>query len=86
MKRLSDLTGIAAEKIFPHNLRHLFARLYYQKTGDLFGLADVLGHSSINITRIYAADTEKRIRDSINRLGILISERERSTNKKKNTT
>lgn len=86
MKKLSTVTGIAAEKIFPHNLRHLFARLYYQKTGDLFGLADVLGHSSVNITRIYAADTEKRIKDTISRLGILLTPKEQKTGKMKKTT
>ena len=45
-------------KIFPHNFRHLFARIYYEVTKDITGLADLLGHSSINVTRIYTATTE----------------------------
>lgn len=49
---------IAESKIFPHNFRHLFARIYYEVTKDITGLADLLGHSSINITRIYTATTE----------------------------
>lgn len=57
MKKLGDSTGIKGEKIFPHNLRHLFARAYYQKTKDLAGLADLLGHSSLNVTRIYTLNT-----------------------------
>ena len=46
------------KKIFPHNFRHLFARIYYKVTKDITGLADLLGHSSINVTRIYTATTE----------------------------
>lgn len=57
MKALKDKAGIDGEKIFPHNLRHLFARTYYQCTKDLAGLADLLGHSSLNITRIYTSNT-----------------------------
>lgn len=86
MKSLARKAGIAPEKVFPHNLRHLFARLYYQRTGDLFGLADVLGHSSINITRIYTADTEKRIRENINRMGSLFLNSNKKLTKKKKTT
>lgn len=57
MKALKDKAGIDGKKIFPHNLRHLFARTYYQYTKDLAGLADLLGHSSLNITRIYTSNT-----------------------------
>ena len=53
MKKLYKASGIAPEKIFPHNLRHLFARVYYQMTRDIVGLADILGHSSLDTTRIY---------------------------------
>ena len=49
---------VAESKIFPHNFRHLFARIYYKVTKDITGLADLLGHSSINVTRIYTATTE----------------------------
>ena len=57
MKALKDKAGIDGGKIFPHNLRHLFARIYYQCTKDLAGLADLLGHSSLNVTRIYTSNT-----------------------------
>lgn len=53
MKRLSVRAGVDPEKVFPHNLRHLFARTYYKKHKDIAYLADILGHASINTTRIY---------------------------------
>lgn len=59
MKALKEKAGVDGQKIFPHNLRHLFARLYYEVTKDLAGLADLLGHSSLNVTRIYTSSTGK---------------------------
>ena len=53
MKGLCGRAGVPAEKVFPHNLRHLFARTFYKVCGDLVKLAAVLGHSSIETTRIY---------------------------------
>ena len=53
MKRLCKAAGVAATKVFPHNLRHLFARIFYKSSKDIVRLADVLGHSSIETTRIY---------------------------------
>ena len=53
MKALKKMAGVSGEKIFPHNFRHLFARVYYQATKDIAGLADLLGHSSLNVTRIW---------------------------------
>ena len=53
MKRLCASAGVAAQKVFPHNLRHLFARCYYEKEKDLVRLADYLGHSSLETTRRY---------------------------------
>ena len=53
MKRLCTAVGVEATKVFPHNLRHLFARCFYKVCHDVVRLADVLGHSSINTTRIY---------------------------------
>ena len=58
-KALKEKAGVDGQKIFPHNLRHLFARLYYDVTKDLAGLADLLGHSSLNVTRIYTSSTGK---------------------------
>lgn len=57
MKGLSRQAGVEGTKIFPHNLRHLFARCFYDATRDVAKLADVLGHSSIETTRIYLLST-----------------------------
>lgn len=53
MKRLCAVAGVAPEKVFPHNLRHLFAVSFYAASRDIVRLADVLGHSSVETTRIY---------------------------------
>ena len=62
MKRLAKRAGVAPGKVFPHNLRHLFARTYYKVYKDLLRLSDILGHSSIETTRIYTirSFTEQR--------------------------
>jgi integrase/recombinase XerD len=57
MKALCSKAGVLPEKVFPHNLRHLFARTFYSVEKDIVKLADVLGHSSINTTRIYTMET-----------------------------
>ena len=57
MKRLCKTAGVAPSKVFPHNLRHLFARTFYKVCRDVVKLADVLGHSSIETTRIYLIST-----------------------------
>ena len=57
MKALCDKAGVAPSKVFPHNLRHLFARTFYKVCRDVVKLADVLGHSSIETTRIYLIST-----------------------------
>ena len=59
MKKLGEQAGVGTRKVFPHNLRHLFARSYYQMEKDLGKLADLLGHSSINTTRIYTIESGK---------------------------
>ena len=53
MKNLCKFAGVEASKVFPHNLRHLFATIFYRACKDIAKLADVLGHSSIETTRIY---------------------------------
>ena len=58
MKRLGKDAGVDVRKVFPHNLRHFFARTYYKMHKNIAWLADILGHSSINTTRIYTATTE----------------------------
>jgi len=57
MKALCESAGVEPGKVFPHNLRHLFARTYYTLEKDLNRLADILGHSNINTTRIYTIES-----------------------------
>ncbi len=57
MKALCSRAGVPASKVFPHNLRHLFARTFYSLEKDIVRLADLLGHSTVNTTRIYTAET-----------------------------
>lgn len=71
LKNLCDAAGVSREKVFPHNFRHLFARTYYGLQKDIVRLADLLGHSSINTTRIYTVETGNIHRQQIQRLGLL---------------
>ena len=72
MKRLCALASVARSKVFPHNLRHLFARTFYTMEKDIAKLADILGHSSIDTTRIYIISTGSEHRRKIERLGLVI--------------
>jgi len=72
MKQLCAAAGVAATKVFPHNLRKLFARTFYRIEKDIAKLADILGHSSINTTRIYIMTTGTEHRRKIERLGLLL--------------
>ena len=71
MKNLCESAGVERNKVFPHNLRHLFARTYYSLQKDIVRLADILGHSSINTTRIYTMETGEIHRKQIQNLGLL---------------
>lgn len=71
MKALCESAGVDRDKVFPHNLRHLFARTYYSIQKDIVRLADILGHSSINTTRIYTMETGDVHRRQIQKLGLL---------------
>lgn len=71
MKDLAAKAGVPKEKVFPHNLRHLFAREFYKQTHDIVKLASILGHSSIETTRIYTKETEDECRIEIERVMIL---------------
>lgn len=62
---------MSEKKIFPHNLRHLFARTYYDLQKDVVRLADILGHSSVNTTRIYTMESDEIHRKQIQQLGLL---------------
>ncbi len=71
MKMLCREAEVSEKKVFPHNLRHLFARVYYSVEKDIVRLADILGHTSINTTRIYTMETGDVHRRQIERLGLL---------------
>lgn len=73
MKALCKSAGVDRKRVFPHNFRHLFARLYYKTTRDLTGLADILGHSSIEITRIYTMDTGREYRINMEKMQLALS-------------
>ncbi len=71
MKKLCKLAGVDASKVFPHNLRHLFARAFYKASKDIVKLADILGHSSIETTRIYLLSTGEEHLRQLERLGLV---------------
>ena len=72
MKKLCEDANVQKDKVFPHNLRHLFARTYYTVERDIVRLADILGHTSVNTTRIYTMEPGEIHRNQIQRLGLLI--------------
>ena len=72
MKKLCPDAGVMDSKVFPHNLRKLFARIFYKVAKDIVKLADVLGHSSINTTRIYIMTTGEEHRRQLERLGLVV--------------
>ncbi len=71
MKALCKKANVASSKVFPHNLRHLFARTFYRACRDVAKLADVLGHSSIETTRIYLISTGIEHARQLERLGLI---------------
>ncbi len=71
MKRLCKSAKVDASKVFPHNLRHLFARTFYRACRDIVRLADVLGHSSVETTRIYLITTGVEYARQLDRLGLV---------------
>lgn len=71
MKHISDIAGVPTSKVFPHNLRHVFARTYYEEWKDVVHLADILGHSSINTTRIYLNYSGSECERQLNKLKII---------------
>lgn len=72
MKRLCRAAGVKTSKVFPHNLRKLFARTFYGIEKDIAKLADILGHSNIDTTRIYIMSTGTEHRKKMERLGLVI--------------
>lgn len=71
MKSLCLEAEVNPEKVFPHNLRHLFARVFYGIEKDIAKLADILGHSSINTTRIYIISTGTEHRQRMGRMRLI---------------
>jgi len=72
LKALCEIAGVSKDKVFPHNFRHLFARTYYSIEKDIVRLADILGHASVNTTRIYTMETGDVHRRQLQRLGLLL--------------
>lgn len=73
MKALCRAAGVPAEKVFPHNLRHLFARTFYGIEKDIVRLADLLGHSSVNTTRLYTRESGREHLRGLERVGLLVT-------------
>lgn len=73
MKSLCEKAGVDPLKVFPHNLRHLFARMFYAQEKDAYRLADILGHSSINTTRIYTIESGLIHAKLVNRLQLVVT-------------
>lgn len=71
LKSLCSSAKVPESKVFPHNLRHLFARTFYAVEKDIVRLADILGHTSINTTRIYTIETGDIHRRRLEKLGLL---------------
>lgn len=71
MKRLCDAAHVERSKVFPHNLRHLFARAFYSIEKNLSHLADVLGHSSIETTRIYVAASSRQYERMLDKMKLI---------------
>ena len=71
MKSLCKEADVDEDKVFPHNLRHLFATVFYEMKKDIAKLADVLGHSNIETTRIYIKTTGKEHREQLNRMKLV---------------
>lgn len=72
MKGLCEQAGVNPQKVFPHNLRHLFARVFYGIEKDIAKLADILGHSSINTTRIYIISTGNEHRRRMENMRLIL--------------
>lgn len=72
MKELGRIVSVAPEKIFPHNLRHLFAVTFYQQTRDIAHLADLLGHTSIDTTRIYTSLSMEDVKNCYFKMKLLL--------------
>ena len=75
MKALCELAGVEASKVFPHNLRHLFAVTHYKQHKDIVRLADLLGHNSVNTTRIYLLTSGEEHRRELDAMRLVLPDR-----------
>ena len=73
MKGLCRRAGVSHSKVFPHSLRHLFARTFYSLDHDVAKLADILGHTSVNTTRIYTAESGLIHARQMERMGLIVT-------------
>ncbi len=71
LKDLCESANVSKDKVFPHNFRHLFARTFYSLQKDIVRLADILGHSSVNTTRLYTMESGIEHRKQLQKLGLL---------------
>ncbi len=72
MKSLCQEAGVEQEKVFPHNLRHLFAKTFYNTCKDIAKLADILGHSSIETTRVYIMTTSREYQKHMDEMDLVV--------------
>ena len=72
MKKIASEAGISEECVYPHNFRHVFAETYYEKTNDLISLANLLGHTSIDTTRIYLKRMEQEYKNELDKLDLVM--------------
>ena len=72
LKDLCESAGVSKDKVFPHNFRHLFARTFYSLQKDIVRLSDILGHSSVETTRIYTMESGTEHRKQLQKLGLLL--------------
>ncbi len=73
MKKLCEGAHVSPEKVFPHNLRHLFARAFYAVEKDIVRLSDILGHSSVSTTRIYTMDSGREHLRQVNLMNLVVT-------------
>ena len=71
LKDLCESANVSKDKVFPHNFRHLFARTFYSLQKDIVRLADILGHSSVETTRLYTMESGTEHRKQLQKLGLL---------------
>ena len=72
MKKLCKSAGVNESKVFPHNLRHLFARTFYNFYKDIVKLADILGHSNVETTRIYIKQSGREYKKQLDKLRLVL--------------